>query len=234
MTLDLADLGSLAEKAGSGAHRSRDRTRHREQRGGTRVQAERQCRQSSVMLSSGHKADEDPVAREAGSLALRHLEIGARLQDQEALTRRVATARSRTREAAGANGTIWSGAGRCKSSTAGGRLRNRLKRKPGRRCRRFGRSTSASNENSTTILETHQDAAGIVVYPPTIGWAAQLFQRPQQMARAFARMGYLTFFGVDWGGEEKVEGLSVRGGSVVPDRASGRAPFDPRREFPIP
>lgn len=35
---------------------------------------------------------------------------------------------------------------------------------------------------------------GIVIYPPTIDWNTTLFQRPHQLFRAFAKLGYLTFF----------------------------------------
>jgi polysaccharide pyruvyl transferase CsaB len=61
------------------------------------------------------------------------------------------------------------------------------------------------------VLDLHHEAAGIVVFPPTIGWSAHLFQRPQQIAMAFARMGYLTFYGVDWGGREDVRGFRYQG-----------------------
>jgi GT2 family glycosyltransferase len=44
------------------------------------------------------------------------------------------------------------------------------------------------------ILNTHQDRKGVVIFPPTIGWSITLFQRPHQLARAFAKMGYLVFF----------------------------------------
>lgn len=61
------------------------------------------------------------------------------------------------------------------------------------------------------VLDLHREAAGIVIFPPTIGWSAHLFQRPQQMAMAFARMGYLVFYGVDWGGREQVRGFRYQG-----------------------
>jgi GT2 family glycosyltransferase/glycosyltransferase involved in cell wall biosynthesis len=43
------------------------------------------------------------------------------------------------------------------------------------------------------IVEKHPDRKGIVVYPPTHDWGF-MFQRPHQMARSFARRGYLYFF----------------------------------------
>lgn len=44
-----------------------------------------------------------------------------------------------------------------------------------------------------TILDAHADAAGVVIFPPTIGWNISLFQRPHQLARAFADNGFLVF-----------------------------------------
>ena len=43
------------------------------------------------------------------------------------------------------------------------------------------------------IVAQHPNAKGIVVYPPTHDWGF-MFQRPHQMARAFAKKGYLYFF----------------------------------------
>ena len=57
------------------------------------------------------------------------------------------------------------------------------------------------------VLAAYPDVPGIVVYPPSIGWNVSLFQRPQQMARAFARLGYLVLFGVDHINGEGVVGL---------------------------
>jgi len=45
-----------------------------------------------------------------------------------------------------------------------------------------------------TILANHKGAKGIIVYPPTIDWHMPLFQRPQQLAKAFAKEGYLFFY----------------------------------------
>lgn len=57
------------------------------------------------------------------------------------------------------------------------------------------------------VLDEHPDVPGIVVYPPSIGWKVSLFQRPQQMALAFARLGYLVFYGIDHINNEGVMGL---------------------------
>lgn len=43
------------------------------------------------------------------------------------------------------------------------------------------------------ILQNNQPSKGVIVYPPTHDWAF-MFQRPHQMARAFARSGYLYFY----------------------------------------
>jgi hypothetical protein len=45
-----------------------------------------------------------------------------------------------------------------------------------------------------SILEAYKDARDVVVILPNIKWNVSLFQRPQQMALAFARMGYLTLY----------------------------------------
>lgn len=47
------------------------------------------------------------------------------------------------------------------------------------------------------ILASHRHAPGFVVYPPGIGWTVDLFQRPQQMALAFTRLGYPVIYTLD-------------------------------------
>ncbi len=44
------------------------------------------------------------------------------------------------------------------------------------------------------ILRQHPDARQILVFPPSLDWHMQLFQRPQQLALAFARLGALVFY----------------------------------------
>jgi glycosyltransferase involved in cell wall biosynthesis len=44
------------------------------------------------------------------------------------------------------------------------------------------------------IVSTHRDAPGFVIFPPGIGWDVELFQRPQQMALAFSRLGYAVLY----------------------------------------
>jgi hypothetical protein len=88
MTLDLDDVGALAEKVGEAMTDSRYRST---------IHAvglvDRAGLNAKVLTDAleRHQPDDDPVGREAALLALRHLEIGALLQDQEAMTRRMAT-----------------------------------------------------------------------------------------------------------------------------------------------
>ncbi len=44
------------------------------------------------------------------------------------------------------------------------------------------------------ILSKKEKYKGIIVFPFSIGWDAELFQRPQQMALALAKNGYLVFY----------------------------------------
>ncbi|MCL4395174.1 MAG: glycosyltransferase [Chloroflexi bacterium] len=44
------------------------------------------------------------------------------------------------------------------------------------------------------IVVAAPNAAGTFVFAPSIGWSTSLFQRPQQLARALARRGYLVFY----------------------------------------
>ena len=210
LTLDLADVGSLSEKAELAL-------------AGTGFRPEMETRVAELASAAGrnarvlgdalarHRQQEDPLLREVGSLALRHLGMEARLQDLQALTSQLT------------NNVAWLEADREKLQSRWEHLvgtrsiqmvntwwtfRNRLRRAPPPRPVEKPDLRRHLMEQLEVVLNTHKDAAGIVVYPPTIGWATQLFQRPQQMARAFARMGYLTFFGVQWDGEEQVRGFS--------------------------
>jgi polysaccharide pyruvyl transferase CsaB len=44
------------------------------------------------------------------------------------------------------------------------------------------------------LVRSHPDAPGFVILPPGIGWDVDLFQRPQQMALAFAHLGYPVLY----------------------------------------
>jgi hypothetical protein len=57
------------------------------------------------------------------------------------------------------------------------------------------------------ILGRNEDAPGFVIFPPGIGWGVTLFQRPQQMALAFARMGYVVIYNLRSNNAEMVEGF---------------------------
>jgi polysaccharide pyruvyl transferase CsaB len=47
------------------------------------------------------------------------------------------------------------------------------------------------------IVASNPDSAGFVVFAPSIHWDVELFQRPQQMALAFARAGHTVVYQVD-------------------------------------
>ncbi|MGH8924742.1 MAG: polysaccharide pyruvyl transferase family protein, partial [Acidimicrobiia bacterium] len=59
----------------------------------------------------------------------------------------------------------------------------------------------------TQILEEHPHTVGYALLPFSIGWKSSLFQRPQQMARALARQGYLVFYGLDHWSREQTDGF---------------------------
>lgn len=44
------------------------------------------------------------------------------------------------------------------------------------------------------LVRSYPDAPGFVILPPGIGWDVELFQRPQQMALAFAHLGYPVLY----------------------------------------
>ncbi len=58
------------------------------------------------------------------------------------------------------------------------------------------------------ILEKHKDKIkGIIIYPPTVDWNIPLFQRPQQLALEFSKLGYLFFFSTGSNEFDRVEGF---------------------------
>ncbi len=63
------------------------------------------------------------------------------------------------------------------------------------------------NDDLDAILGRNEDAPGFVIFPPGIGWGVTLFQRPQQMALAFARMGYVVIYNLRSNNAEMVEGF---------------------------
>lgn len=44
------------------------------------------------------------------------------------------------------------------------------------------------------LMARQAEYKGVVVFPPSVLWDIPLFQRPQQMARAFAQLGYLVIY----------------------------------------
>src|SRR5215469_8114798 len=44
------------------------------------------------------------------------------------------------------------------------------------------------------IIAKHHDAKGIIIFAPSADWDVPLFQRPHQMAMAFASLGYLVLY----------------------------------------
>ena len=44
------------------------------------------------------------------------------------------------------------------------------------------------------ILSAHHAVRAVFVFPPSLDWQRQLFQRPQQLARALAQQGALVFY----------------------------------------
>lgn len=72
------------------------------------------------------------------------------------------------------------------------------------------------------IVEAHRDAPGFVVMPPGIGWTVELFQRPQQMALAFARLGYPVLYHLEAKYRDGLVGYRPLGNGIyagyVPER----------------
>ena len=64
------------------------------------------------------------------------------------------------------------------------------------------------------ILEHNPQVVGNVVLPHSIGWKSSLFQRPQQMALALARQGYLVFYGLDHYTREETDGFRLAAPNV--------------------
>jgi glycosyltransferase involved in cell wall biosynthesis len=47
------------------------------------------------------------------------------------------------------------------------------------------------------IMAQYPDVKGVVIFPPSVPWYTELFQRPQQMALAFASLGYVVLYWVE-------------------------------------
>ncbi|HEY7564663.1 MAG TPA: glycosyltransferase, partial [Acidimicrobiia bacterium] len=208
MAVSLADVGLVADKAERALSDGTYRT--------TIAQAARDLANlaalNSVALteaaSQGVRAPRDLVATVAAEFATRQLEARSLLDRTEA---ELAQARKEINEEKAAHHRLqedWDhlvGSRSMRVVNSWWAVRNALRRRERASAPSELRASLAAELEQ--VLDTHRDTPGIVVYPPTIGWSAHLFQRPQQMARAFARMGYLTFYGVDWGGREDVRGF---------------------------
>jgi glycosyltransferase involved in cell wall biosynthesis/SAM-dependent methyltransferase len=59
---------------------------------------------------------------------------------------------------------------------------------------RARRATPILRRQLARILREHADPREVVVFAPSVEWDLPLFQRPQQMAKAFARDGALVFY----------------------------------------
>ncbi len=83
-----------------------------------------------------------------------------------------------------------------------GRNRNNPEAKRNIRLEQHASNRLAENRQFTAelqdILDLYPDVPGVVIFPPTIGWNISLFQRPHQLARAFAKKGFLVFFGTEY------------------------------------
>jgi GT2 family glycosyltransferase len=72
-------------------------------------------------------------------------------------------------------------------------------RAAGRRLKACGATVQmhARAQSGPTLAEVCarvRDSKGVVIFLPSIGWKVQLFQRPQQLAREFARQGWVAVF----------------------------------------
>jgi glycosyltransferase involved in cell wall biosynthesis len=97
------------------------------------------------------------------------------------------------------------------------------------------------------VLARAAASKGAVIFLPSIGWNAKLFQRPHHLARAFARSGYLAIFDSTnveddtYGFEEKEPGLLVFRGPAswlhrIPSPVLWTLPYNyhEARSFPRP
>ena len=79
------------------------------------------------------------------------------------------------------------------------RLRHRLRRKmarsiPGAETAAGSASQKAGSPIPSRVTERIAESKGVVVFLPTIEWYVHLFQRPQQLAQAFSRLGYTVVY----------------------------------------
>jgi glycosyltransferase involved in cell wall biosynthesis len=75
-----------------------------------------------------------------------------------------------------------------------GSRRERLARGVLRRVREAAWTRQPGAHTLAEVLERVRGSHGAVIFLPSIGWRVSLFQRPHQLARAFARRGYVAIF----------------------------------------
>lgn len=105
-------------------------------------------------------------------------------------------------------------------------LRNRLGAPVTRRAELAPEDLAAAEKTITADLDrfvaTHADGPGFVILPPGIGWDVELFQRPQQVALAFARLGYGVLYHLEEKYADGLVGYRDRGDGIlvghVPDQ----------------
>jgi glycosyltransferase involved in cell wall biosynthesis len=204
MVLGLDDLGMLAQKATWAMSETSYRTTLLR---GAQVLAEAAAQNAQVFKPAMDRPPRiaDPLAIETSAFALRQFESMSAREQVQVASRQLKELTTRHNDLQ----TKWDELARSRSLrlvNTWWRFRNFLARR--RPEETLAEGTRAEFEIALAeLLDRHRDTPGMVVFPPTIGWSAHLFQRPHQMARAFARLGYLTFFGVDWGGRDGVSGF---------------------------
>jgi len=80
------------------------------------------------------------------------------------------------------------------------------------------------------ILNRHPDRRGVMVYPPTIDWSIDLFQRPQQLAIGLSAAGYLFIFCTPTPGTDNLAGFRYLG----PNLYAYHGPLEIFDEMPAP
>ena len=79
------------------------------------------------------------------------------------------------------------------------RLRHRLRRKMARAIPGAEKAATSASQPSgqpipPQVTDRIAESKGVVVFLPTIEWYIHLFQRPQQLAQAFSRLGYTVIY----------------------------------------
>jgi polysaccharide pyruvyl transferase CsaB len=80
----------------------------------------------------------------------------------------------------------------CRPGTLAGSLRDRWTQRAEER--RQTRVAARAADELARLVARVEGSRGAVVFPPSIGWKVDLFQRPHHLARAFARAGHIAIF----------------------------------------